>query len=295
VSTDGGTIDGDDMVVALGAVPRPDLVPGLAEYAHDVWDERGVTGLSSALAAFEGGSVAIVLPGGPYTCPPAPFECPMLLDDHLRERGLRDRTDLTVTTPQPMLLPNAGKDGSAWLAEQLTVRGISFQVKMKVDRVESGRVVCEEGSTDADIVIGVPPHRVPSVVRESGLTGDGEWIKVDLATLETEHPNVFAIGEVTKITLANGLPLPKAGVMAELQGRRVAEAIAADVLGQPAPAPFYGQGFCFMEMGKTRAALIRGDFFAVPEPRIEIDEVSEKNAIEKHRFEAERLESWFGT
>lgn len=82
--------------------------------------------------------------------------------------------------------------------------------------------------------------------------------------------------------------------MAELQGRCVAEALAADVLGQSTPTPFEGQGFCYMEMGKTRAALIRGDFFAAPEPRIEIDEVSEENGTEKHRFEAERLESWFG-
>jgi sulfide:quinone oxidoreductase len=294
VSIDGEMLEGDYLVVALGAEPRADLVPGLAEHSHNVWDERGVPGLATALAGFSGGRIAVVIAGVPYTCPPAPFECSMLLDDHLRENRLRDRTEITVTTMQPMLLPNAGKEGSAWLADQLSARGIQFHVKRKVERVESGRVVFAEGALEADLIIGVPPHRVPAVVRASGLTGSGEWIPVDAASLQTDHENVFAVGDVTQIKLANGLSLPKAGVMAELEGQRVAKAIAADLLGEPPPPSFDGRGYCFMEMGKTKATLIEGEFFATPEPRVEVREVSGENAEGKRRFEAERLESWFG-
>ena len=78
-----------------------------------------------------------------------------------------------------------------------------------------------------DVLVGVPPHRPPAVVKESGLTGDGAWIAVDPATLRTSHESVFAIGDVTQIELANGLPLPKAGLFAELEGHHVAAAIAA--------------------------------------------------------------------
>ena len=35
--TGAGRLTGDHLVIALGAVPRPDLVPGLAEHGHDVW------------------------------------------------------------------------------------------------------------------------------------------------------------------------------------------------------------------------------------------------------------------
>jgi sulfide:quinone oxidoreductase len=193
-----------------------------------------------------------------------------------------------------MLLPNAGKEGSAWLAEQLSARGIAFHVKRTVERVESGSVVFADGDLEADLIIGVPPHRVPAVVKASGLTGEGEWITVDPATLETDHEKVFAIGDVTKITLANGLPLPKAGVMAELEGQRVAAAIAADVRGEAPPASFDGRGYCFIEMGKRKATLIEGDFFATPEPRVALQEPSAEHAAAKHRFEAERLARWFG-
>jgi sulfide:quinone oxidoreductase len=287
VAIDRGTLEGDYLVVALGAEPRPHLVPGFAENAHNVWDEGAVPGLATALARFRGGRIVIVIAGVPYTCPPAPYECSMLLDDHLRELGLRDRTEITVTTVQPMLLPNAGREGSAWLADQLSARGIEFHVKRKVERVERGRVVFADGDLEADLMIGVPPHRVPAVVKESGLTGDGEWVAVDPASLETDHENVYAIGDVTQIKLANGLPLPKAGVMAELEGQRVAAAIAADVRGEASPPSFDGRGYCFIEMGKKMATLVQGDFFATPEPQIALAEVSAENAEQKHRFEAE--------
>ena len=140
----------------------------------------------------------------------------------------------------------------------------------------------------------MPPHRPPAVIAESGLAGAGGWIAVDPGTFETGYPDVFAIGDVTKVVLANGLPLPKAGLIADLEGQRVAAAITARILGEGPPEPFDGRGYCFLEMGKSTAAYIEGDFYARPEPQVSIDGESEKNAERKHQFEKERLERWFG-
>jgi sulfide:quinone oxidoreductase len=296
VVTDEETFDGDFLVVALGAEPRPDLVPGLAEHAYDLYDREAIPGLAETVARFDGGHIAIVIAGGPYKCPPAPFECAMLLDEHLCDRRLRNRSEISVSTFQPILLPNAGKEGSAWLAEQLSSRGIGFHTGRKVELVEAGRVVFADGEpVQADVLVGVPPHRPPAVVKESGLTGDGAWIAVDPATLRTSHEHVFAIGDVTQIELANGLPLPKAGLFAELEGHHVAAAIAADCGAGPPPADFDGRGYCFIEMGKSAATRVEGNFFARPEPEVRVHEVSEAHAAEKRRFEKERLERWFGS
>jgi len=295
VVTDRETLDADALVVALGAEPRPDLVAGLAEHAHDLYDAGAIPGLADAVARFEGGRLAIVIAGAPYKCPPAPYECAMLLDEHLRERGLRQRTELRVCTLQPMLLPNAGREGSAWLGEQLAARGIAFETGRKPTRVEPGRVHFAEGDPlEADLLVGVPPHRPPSVVQESGLTGDGDWIRVDPATLRTSHAGVFAIGDVTQIPLANGLPLPKAGLFAELQGSHVAATLAAELGEGSPPPPFDGRGYCFLEMGRAVAARVEGDFFARPEPMVRVGEASAAHAEEKRRFESERLARWFG-
>jgi sulfide:quinone oxidoreductase len=105
---------------------------------------------------------------------------------------------------------------------------------------------------------------------------------------------VFAIGDVNQIKLANGLPLPKAGLFAELQGMHVAASIAADCGVGARPRDFDGRGFCFVEMGKSLATRVEGDFFARPEPKVRVLEASASQAEEKRRFESERLERWFG-
>lgn len=295
VETAHETLEADYLVVALGADVRPDLIPGLAEHAHNLYDAAAIPGLANTLAGWDGGRIALVIAGAPYKCPPAPYECALLLDENLRKRGLRKQSEILVTTLQPMLLPNAGKAGSVWLEQQLSSRGIEARTGHQVRRVEGGRVeYADAPSIDADLIIAVPPHRAPAVVLDSGLADDSGWVPVNPQTLETAQEGVYAVGDVTRIVLANGLPLPKAGLMAELQGARVAAAIAAACDGAAPPAPFDGQGYCFIETQEDAAALVEGDFFAKPEPRVVLKEISESHARDKRRFESERLLRWFG-
>lgn len=294
VATTASTLSGDHLVIALGAEPRADLVPGLIEHGHNLYDADAIPKLAEAIAGFTGGRIVILVAGAPYKCPPAPYEFSMLLDEHLRDRKIHDRSEVVVATVQPMLMPNAGRPGSEWLARQLDARGIQYRISQKLERISAGKVVFADGVLEADLIIGVPPHRVPSVVTSSRLASEGGWIQVDPGTLETAHPGVFAIGDVVAIKLANGLPLPKAGLMAELQGRSAASVIASRENASIQPALFDGQGFCYVEMGRASAARIDGQFYAEPEPQITFRDPAAANAEEKHRFEQERLAAWFG-
>ena len=293
--TSGGAFEGDHLVVALGAEPRPDLVPGLTEHGHDVWSFAGVPAAAEALRRFEGGRLLVLIAGAPYPCPPAPYECALHLHEHLQARGLRERTELTVATLQPLLMPNAGLEGSQWMGRQLAERGISFHVGAKTERVEAGRVVLAGSALPFDLLVTVAPHRVPAVAGSSGLTAEHGWITVDRGTLATAYERVYAVGDVVLIPLANGLPLPKAGVMAELHGTRVARAIAAELLGEAPPEPFDGRGYCPIELGPGAAALVEGDWYAEPEPVVSISGPSAAHAAEKEAFETEHLARWFGT
>ena len=295
VETSAGALSADRLVIALGAVSRPDLVDGLADHGHDVWTFARVAGARHALAELDGGRIAVLVAGAPYPCPPAPYECALHVDEHLRKRGLRRRSELSVTTLQPILMPNAGKAGSDWMAEQLAARGIGHRVGAKAKRVEAGRVVFDDGAEQPfDLLIAVPPHRAPEVAAASGLTGPRGWIAVDPGTLATEHADVYAIGDVTTIPLANGLPLPKAGLIAERQGLHVARAIAAELKGSEPPAPFDGSGYCPIELGAHAGARVDGDWYATPEPVVTITGPSPDYAGEKAEFERERLTRWFG-
>ena len=292
--TSAGALAGDRLVIALGAVSRPDLLPGLAEHGHDVWSFAGAALAAEALRGFAGGHLLVLVAGAPYPCPPAPYECALHLHDHLVARELRERTELSVATLQPMLMPNAGREGSEWMAGQLAERGISSRAGAKAERVEAGRVVLPDGELEFDLLIAVPPHRPPAVVSEAGLTAEHGWIGVDPGTLATSHEGVYAVGDVMLVRLANGLPLPKAGVMAELQGTRVARAIAAELRGAKPPAPFDGSGFCPVELGRDAAARVEGHWYAEPEPVVAIAGPSAELAGEKAAFERDRLERWFG-
>lgn len=290
----GKKLKADYLVIALGATQRPDLVPGLPEFGHDIWSTASIAGAARAFAEFDGGRIVVLISGAPYPCPPAPFECAMHMDETLRTRGLRDRSEITVATVQPMLMPNAGREGSDWMAAQLEARGIGFEVGRKISRVGPGVVSFEDSELEFDLLVAVPPHRVPDVVQASGLVGESGWIDVDRTTFRTAHENVFAIGDVTLIPLANGLPLPKAGVIAELEGLRVADAITAAALEREETSTFDGVASCFVEMGSRAAARVDGEWYAEPAPRVSIAEPSAENADEKRHFESERLERWFG-
>lgn len=293
VRTDQGTIPFDYLLVALGAEPRPDLVSGWSSAAFNLYDAADVERLAQRVQAFSGGRILIAILGIPYKCPPAPYEAAMMLDDHFRQRGLRQVVEIQTSTPQPMSLPVVGAAGCAQVEGHLAGKQIGFWPNRKVQRLEASKVVYDGASVDADLLIGVPPHRPSAIVRDSGMAMRGEWVAVDPATLRTSVDGIFAVGDVVEIPLANTLPLPKAGVFAEAQAKVVAAEIVAEISGRQAPGPFDGRGYCFIEMGAGQAATVTGDFLAAPAPRVEVTPPSAEAFRQKVEFESSRLRDWF--
>ena len=80
--------------------------------------------------------------------------------------------------------------------------------------------------------------------------------------------NVYAVGDATTITLANGKPLPKAGTFAHAQAEVVAERIAIEINGARAGAEFDGAGYCWLETGGGSAGFTSGQFYAEPDPLV---------------------------
>ena len=212
IETTAGVFAGDALVVALGAEPDRDAVEGYREAALDFFSPEGAAACARALDTFDGGRVVVTVAALPYKCPAAPYEAALLLDDELRRRGLRERSEIDVYSPEPAPMPVAGPAMGAAVVGLLEAKGIDFHPGSRVERFEpdSHEVVLGDGSrVGYDLLAGVPPHRAPAAVRESPLAGDTGWVPVDRGTLETRHERVHAIGDVTTITLANGKPLPR--------------------------------------------------------------------------------------
>jgi sulfide:quinone oxidoreductase len=285
-------ISADALVVALGAELASEAIPGFQQYAYNVYDPNDIPRAARALKDFQGGKLLIGIFGAPYKCPPAPYEMALLIHDSLKERGIK--ASLEVFSPQPMSLPILGQASCDLIESRLADKGIAFFPNRKATGVEAGEVIFANERRPFDLLLGVPPHRPPAVVRESGLVGDSGWVAVQPRTLETQFPGVYAIGDVVQVPMANGKPLPKAGVFAEAMGETVADRIAATFAGQEPEATFKGEGGCYLEVGAGQAMMVKGQFLAEPEPEVILTEASAKYFEEKQSFETKRLQAWFG-
>lgn len=285
-------ISADALVVALGAELAPEAIPGFQQYAFNVYDARDIPRAAQALSEFPGGRLLIGIFGAPYKCPPAPYEMALLINDTLKARDIQ--ASIEVFTPQPMSLPILGQVGCDLIESRLADKGITFLPNHKATAVEEGQVVFGTQGRPFDLLLGVPPHRPPDVVRESGLVDVSGWVSVNPRTLETQYPGVYAIGDVVQINLANKKPLPKAGVFAAAMGETVADRIAAAFKGEEPAATFNGEGGCYLEVGGGRAMMVKGNFLAEPEPEVMLTEPSPDYLDEKRAFEMQRLQTWFG-
>ncbi|MBF6606331.1 MAG: NAD(P)/FAD-dependent oxidoreductase [Chloroflexi bacterium] len=270
VSTDAGEFTADAVVVALGAELAPEAIAGYADAAHDFFTLEGAGRFANAFAGFSGGRVIVAVSGLPFKCPAAPYEAAFLIDADLRRRGLRDRSTIELHMPEPAPMPVAGPVLGRAVVDLLKERGIGYFPGHPIEAYDGAprQVRFADGSVAGyDLLAAVPPHRPPAVVATSGLAGPTGWIPVDRETLETSAPNVFAIGDVTAIMLANGKLLPKAGVFAHAEAEVAAAQIASRIEGGPA-GRFDGHGYCWVELGAGVAGFAAGDFFADPEPAV---------------------------
>ena len=285
-------LSADALIVALGAELAPEAIPGFQEHAYNVYDPQDIPRAAQALAEFQGGNLLIGVFGVPYKCPPAPYEMALLIREALETRGIHAKIE--VFTPQPVSMPLLGQVGCDIIEGRLADNGITFLPNRKAAAVESGEVIFANERRHFDLLFGVPPHRPPAVVRESGLVGESGWVSVNSRTLETQFPGVYAIGDVVQIAMGNGKPLPKAGVFAESMGETVADRIAATFAGREPDAAFAGEGGCYLEVGAGQAMKVQGHFMAVPDPEIALTEASAQLLEEKRAFETQRLKTWFG-
>lgn len=288
VTTDAAEYTADYLVIALGADYDYAATPGLTE-ADSFYSVTGAASLVEAVGSFEHGNAVVGVCGLPYKCTPAPSECALLLHDELVARGVRDACTITYVAPQPNPVPPS-PDAAATLLSVFAERDIKFVPGRRVAALDHDRglVALDDGSeVDFDLFLGVPKHRAPQVVIDSGLAVD-DYIPVEKATLATRFPGVYAIGDCATAGV------PKAGAFAEGAGRAVAEQLIAAVRGDPPPPPYRGFGSCYVEFGGGLVGAVRIDASGEPPPRGSFDGPSEALAAEKLEFGAVRRQRWFG-
>jgi sulfide:quinone oxidoreductase len=252
--------DYDKLVLATGSQLDPEQVPGLAEGAHDFYSEDGAESLREELLELREGHVVLSVVGSPHMCPAAPLEFSFMLDDWLRERGLREDVDITYT--YPIMRVHGNPHIAEWARPIFEERDIAVETTFNVEEVdpEAGVLASMEGTElDYDLLVGIPPHTGNELVTAAGLGED--WVDVDKHTLAaTAAEDVYAIGDAA----ATGVP--KAGSAAHYQANVVSQRIASEVRGRPATATYDGKTLCFIETGMDNATYVAFDYEDPPNP-----------------------------
>ena len=276
----GTTLAYDQLVIATGSRIVPEEIEHFDEEAHHFYTAEASARLRKALDRFKGGKIVIGIAGIPYKCPPAPLEVAFLIESELRDRKLRDRTELTFLSPiNRAFTIESVSDMATPIFEE---KGIRLELLAGIASIDPERKVV---ITDAfeehpyDLLIVVPPHKGAQVVIDSGLAPKSGWIPTDRHTLQVKtvakpapgqadadiprYANVYALGDATD------LPLSKAGSTAHFEAPIVAERVAAAVQGREPEgkdASYTGKVMCFFEVGDGKGTLLQFDYDHPPKP-----------------------------
>ena len=264
---DGERLAYDQLVLATGSRIVPEAIEHFDTEAHHFYTAEAALELRQALDAFTGGRIVIGIAGMPYKCPPAPLEVAFLIEAELRERGLREKSELhfcspigrafTIESVSEMATPILEREGhrAAHVLQRRDDRRRSAR-SSRASRARSCRTTCSSSCrrTRASSSSSTPGSRRR---RAAGCRPTGRRSR------SAAGRTSIALGDATD------LPLSKAGSTAHFEAPVVTERIAAAIEGREvdhARGDYLGKVMCFFEVGDGKGTLLQFDYDHPPRP-----------------------------
>ncbi len=256
IKTDIGTYPYDFLISALGCRAAPEEVEGMAEQmgrgVHTFYTLDGALAMQKPLAEMSEGRLVIDIAEMPIKCPVAPLEFAFLADYHFRQKGVRDRIEISLVTPYTgaFTKPNANRI----LSKVASEKGIKVVPNFAVAAVDGARkqIRTFDGRVvDYDLLCAIPPNLGPAVIDDSGL-GDGAGYAItDPRTLKSRKAErIYLLGDNTNVATS------KAGSVAHFEAETVVENLLREVEDKPPLHTFDGHANCFVETGYHKAMLL---------------------------------------
>jgi sulfide:quinone oxidoreductase len=256
VHTEQGNFPYDFLVCAMGCRTAPEEIEGMAvemgRGVHTFYTLEGALAMRSAIADMQEGRLVVDICEMPIKCPVAPLEFAFLADYYFREKGIRDRIEISLVTPYTgaFTKPNANRILSK-VADEKGIRVVpnfatsAVDAEKKLIRTFDGRTV------DYDLLCAIPPNLGPAVIDGSDL-GDGAGYAVtDPRTLKSRKAErIYLLGDNTNVATS------KAGSVAHFEAETVVENLLREIDGKPALQTFDGHANCFVETGHHKAMLL---------------------------------------
>jgi len=267
VLVDGAELSYDQLIIATGTHPRLDQTEGLdsrhyGETIHDFYTLDGATRLAEVLDGWKGGRLVVNIVEMPIKCPVAALEFMFLADSFFKERGIRDKVELTYVTPLDGAFTKPVAAG--YLGDMLDRRQIALEtdfMTMEADGHRKMLVSYDEREIPYDLLVTVPVNMGADFVDRSGLGDELNHVEVDRHTfLSDGHDNIFALGD------AANLPTSKAGSVAHFAVDVFVDNFIQHIKGLPMTGSFDGHANCFIETGNGKGMLIDFNYDVEPLP-----------------------------
>ncbi len=239
VCKSGRRVGYDHLVIATGCVPAPHKIEGLAEAGNHFYQYQPARALAQKLTTIEKGRIFITVSfpkthNVPHQCGIAPIETTLMLDELLRQRGVRDQVEIVYTYPTlAQLLRNClfmQEETCEVLPTIFEERGIQYQRGFTLERVDPEKKIAysAEGAEEPfDILMSTPPIEAVEAVKSTGISqaaDDEGWLPTDHETLQVLGlENVYVLGDTVD------LPISKAGGSCHNQSPVVVNNIAAEI------------------------------------------------------------------
>jgi sulfide:quinone oxidoreductase len=265
--TDGREFGYDMLIIATGVRPRPDQTDGMTgpewkKSIHEFYSYEGSTALAEKLKDWEGGRLVVNIVEMPIKCPVAPLEFTFLADSFFKDKGIRDKVEMTYVTPLPgaFTKPIAAEA----FGDTLEEKGIAVEpdfMLMEIDNEKKALVSYDEREVPFDLLVTVPLNMGADFVGRSGLGDELNLVPVDKFTqVSTQYDTIFALGD------ANDIPASKAGSVAHFEIDIFVENFLQHIKGMEMTHRFDGHANCFIETGGGKAMLIDFNYDYEPLP-----------------------------
>jgi sulfide:quinone oxidoreductase len=266
---EGDVLPYDLLIIATGSRIAPEEVEGMSgsEWQKSVFDFytfEGARALRNKLEQFDGGKLVVHITEMPIKCPVAPLEFAFLADWYFKERGIREKVDITYVTPLDgaFTKPTA----AATLGHLLDEKAINIVPDFAIASVDNDNkkiVSWDEIEVPFDLLVTVPTNMGDDLLLRSGMGDDLNFVPTDKHTLQSlEYEDVFVIGDATNI------PTSKAGSVAHFEAEVLTKNILHYIYGEELEPAFDGHANCFVETGFNKAMLIDFNYDQEPVPGV---------------------------
>lgn len=285
VTRDGRRVTYDQLVVAVGIQLDWHKIDGLAgalgkdgivsNYRYDLVDETW-----RALSTFEGGTALFTFPSTPVKCAGAPQKIMYLADDHLRRRGVRERSRIVFASAGAKIF---GVERYARTLRKVIERKqieTLFRHDLVAVRPGAREAVfrhCDQGN---EVVVPyallhvVPPQSAPDVVKRSALADAAGWVEVDKHTLQhARFPTVFSLGDTSS------LPTSRTGAAIRKQAPVLVDNLLALRAGAVLGARYDGYASCPLVTGYGKLVLAEFDYDGNPAESFPFDQSQERYSM----------------